>query len=161
MHWIREVEFAKSIDELMTSRTIVGRIDFHDFDMPDAMIASALKKLLITQIHFRKRVSVEEQRAQKHNRFLRGREIACMIHEYFRATGAHESVQGLSDLFTISLQNDDVQGFDVKWDEALLSASEMPSDTILEGSYKSKWQNSVQLQIVLALYGRGTARDGG
>ena len=33
---------AKSIDELMTSRSIVVRIDFTDFDMLDAMIASAL-----------------------------------------------------------------------------------------------------------------------
>ena len=48
---------------------------FPDFGMLDAMIASALKKLLNTQIHFRKRVSVEEQRAQKHDRFLRGRDM--------------------------------------------------------------------------------------
>ena len=51
MHWITEVEIAKSIDELMKSRSIVGRGDFHDFDMLGAMIASALKKLLNTQIH--------------------------------------------------------------------------------------------------------------
>ena len=38
----------------------------------DAMIASALKKLLNTQSNFRKRVSVEGQRAQKYDRFLRG-----------------------------------------------------------------------------------------
>ena len=74
MHWIKEVEIAKSIDELMTSRSIVERTDFPDFDMLDAMIASALKKLLNTQIHFRKRVSVEEQRAQTYDRFLRGRQ---------------------------------------------------------------------------------------
>ena len=61
------------------------------------------------------RVSVEEQRAQ--NRFLRGRQIAYMIYEDFRAT----------------VQNDDVQDFDVRWDHALLSVSEMPSDPILEG----------------------------
>ena len=41
--------------------------------------------------------------------------------------------QGLSDLFTISLQNDDVQDFDARWDHALLSVSEMPSDMSLEG----------------------------
>ena len=41
-----------SIDELMTSRSIVGRKDFPDYDTLDAMIASALKRLL------------EEQRAQ-------------------------------------------------------------------------------------------------
>ena len=48
MHWIKEVEIAKSIDELMTSRSIVERTDFRDYDMLDAMIESALKRL----VHF-------------------------------------------------------------------------------------------------------------
>ena len=53
MFWVKEFEIAQSIDELVTSRSIVGK-DFLDFDMLDAMIASALKKLLNTQIHVRK-----------------------------------------------------------------------------------------------------------
>ena len=65
MHWIKEVETAKSIDELMTSRSIVERSDVPDCDMLDAMIAYALKRLLDKHVHFRKRVSVDEQRAQK------------------------------------------------------------------------------------------------
>ena len=44
-----------------------------------------------------------------------------------------------SDLFSIRLQNDDVQDFDVRWNQALLSASDMPSVVILEGLYKSKF----------------------
>ena len=55
-----------------------------------------------------------------------------MICEHVRATGAYEAVQGHSDLFTMSLQNDDVQDFDVRWDQALLSVSKIPSDVILE-----------------------------
>ena len=55
-----------------------------------------------------------------------------MIYEYFRATGAYEALQLLAYLFTMSLQNDDVQDFDVRWDHASLSVSEMPSDVILE-----------------------------
>ena len=136
-----------------------GRTDFTDFEMLDAMIASALKRLLDKQILFRKRVSVEEQRAQNSDRFFSGRQIAYMIHEHFRATGACEAVRGLSDLFTLSLHNDDVQDFDVWWDQALLSASEIPADVILEGLYKSKLQDSVQLQTVLALYDQETARN--
>ena len=100
MHWIKEVETAKSMDHLLTSRSITGRTDFPDYHMHDAMIASALKKLL-THVHFRKRVSVEEQRAQKYDRFLRRRQIAHMTSEHFRATGAYAAVQGLSDLFNI------------------------------------------------------------
>ena len=137
MHWIKEVEIAKSIDELVTSGSIVARNDFPDYDMLDAMIAFALKRLLGKHIHFRKRVSVEEQRAQKYNRFLRGRQIAYMIPEHFRATGAFEAVQGHSDLFSMRLQNDDVQDFDVRWGQALLSASEIPTEMIQEGLYKS------------------------
>ena len=151
LHWINEVEVGKSIDELVTSRSNAGRADFADYDMLDAMIAFALKKLL-THVHIRKRESVEEQRAQQYHRFLRERQIAYMIYEHFRATGASEAVQGLSDLFNIRFQNDDVQDFDVRCDQALLSASEIPTEMILEGLCKSKLQDSVQLQTVLALY---------
>ena len=69
VHQIREVEKAKSIDELMTSRSFVVRTDFTDYDMLDTMFASTVKKLLTTHVHFRKRVCVEEQRAQKDNPF--------------------------------------------------------------------------------------------
>ena len=84
-----------------------------------------------------------------------------MFYEYFRATGAYEAVLGLSDLFTISLQNDDVQDDDVRWDHAPLSVSEMPSDMILEGLYKSKLEESLQLQTVMAVYDQESARNNG
>ena len=84
-----------------------------------------------------------------------------MIFEHFRATGAYEAVQGLSDLFSLRSQNDDVQDFDVRWGQALLSASDMPSDMILERLYKSKLQNSVQRQTVLALYDQETVGNNG
>ena len=71
-------------------------------------------------------------------------DIAHIIYECSRATGAYEAVQGLSDLFTTSSQNDDVQDFDVGWGQALLSVSEMPSEVMLEGLYTSKLQDSIQ-----------------
>ena len=129
MLWIKEFEIPKSIDELVTSRSITGQHNFPDFDMFDAMIAPALKKLLSTQSNFWKRVSVEEQWVQKDD----GRQIAHTIDEYFFATRAFEAVQGLADLFTMSLENDDVQDLDVRWDHAPLSVSEMPPDVVLEG----------------------------
>ena len=104
MHWIKEVEMAKSIGELMTSRSIVERSEFPDYHVLDAMIASALKKLLDKHVHFRRRVSVEEQRAQEDDRILRGRQVAYMNCEHFRASGAFEAVEGLSDLFNFRLQ---------------------------------------------------------
>ena len=64
-------------------------------------------------------------------------------------------------MFSIRLQNDDVQDFDVRWEVAPLSVSKMPPDVILGGLNKSKSQDSVQLQTVLALYDRETVRKNG
>ena len=86
--------------------------------MLDAKIAFALKKI-ISNRHFRKRVNVEEQRAQKHDRFLQRRQIAYMIYDHFRATGAHDAALDLSDLFNVSLKNDEVHDMDTRWAQAL------------------------------------------
>ena len=92
MHWIKEIEMAKSIDDLMTSQSITGRREFTGYEVLHAKIASALKKIL-TSVHFRRRLLFEEQRAQKDDRFLPGRQIAYMIYEYFLATGADEATR--------------------------------------------------------------------
>ena len=84
-------------------------------------------KPLDRHVNFRRRVCVEEQRAQKYDRFLRWRQIALLIYEQFRATSAYEAVQGLSDLFKIRLQNDNVHHFDVRWDQNSI-ISEWSSD---------------------------------
>ena len=54
-----------------------------------------------------------------------------MIYGHFRATRAYEAVQGQSDLFKIRLQNDDVQNFDTRRDQAPLAASEIHSEMVL------------------------------
>ena len=52
--WIKEVGIAKSLDKLVPSRSITGH-DVPDFDMLDAMIASALKKSFSTRGHISER----------------------------------------------------------------------------------------------------------
>ena len=75
-----------------------------------------------------------------------------MIYEYFRVTGANDSVENYADLFTIVLRNDDIQEFDSKWDGILLSMTQIPSDDILEGLYKLRLRESEKLKTVLELY---------
>ena len=91
-------------------------------------------------------------KAQKEDRFLRGRRIAYLIYEYFRVTGANDSVENYADLFTISLRSENVQEFDSKWDGILLSMTKIPHDDILEGLYKLRIRESEKLQTVLELY---------
>ena len=93
-----------------------------------------------------------EQKAQKEDRFLRGRQIAYLICEYFRVTGANDSVDNYADLFTIVRRNDDIQEFDSKWDGILLSMTKIPSDDIMEGLYKLRIRGSEKLKTVLELY---------
>ena len=70
-----------------------------NFEVLDARIASALNKI-IHNSHFKRKISLEEQKAQKQDRFLRGRQIAYLIYDYFRVTGIHDSVENYADLFT-------------------------------------------------------------
>ena len=74
-----------------------------------------------------------------------------MIYEYFRVTGANDSVENYADLFTIVLRNDDIQEFDSKCDE-ILSMTKIPPDDILEGLYKLRKRESEKLKTVLELY---------
>ena len=89
--WIKEVELVDSVDELRSSSSTRG-ISMPNFEVLDARIASALNKI-IPNSHFKRRISLEEEKAQKQDRFLRGRQIAFLIYDYFRVTGSHDSVQ--------------------------------------------------------------------
>ena len=80
----------------------------------NAKIASALNRI-IHKTQFKIRISLEEQKSQKQD-----------IYEYFRVTGANDSVENYADLFTIALRNDDVQEFDSKWDGILFVNDENP-----------------------------------
>ena len=75
-----------------------------------------------------------------------------MIYDYFRVTGAHDTVLNYADLFSITLCDDNVQEFDTIWDEVLLFMSKIPSDDVLESLKKFRERLSDQLNTVLELY---------
>ena len=150
MQWIKEVELVDSVDELRSSSSTRG-IPMPNFEVLDARIASALNKI-IHNSQFKRRISLEEQKAQEEDRFLRGRQIAYLIYDHFRVTGSHDSVENYTDLFTIVLRNDGIQEFDSKWDGMLLSMTKIPHDVTLEGLYKLRIRESEKLKTVLELY---------
>ena len=148
------------MDDFTSPKSIIGK-DLPDNDELDMMMAAALKKCYDKQTHFRKRASIEEQRVQKNDRFLRGEQVVLMIYAHFRSEGFCGEIQGLSGLFSFRWGNDDIQEFDLRWEEAMLSTSDLPSDKILEGLYISKFQDSSQLQTIMALYNQEILREGG
>ena len=78
-----------------------------------------------------------------------------MIYDYFRVTGANDSVENYADLFTIVLGNGDIQEFDSKWDGILLSMTKIPTDDILEGLYELRIREFLKVKTVLELYDLG------
>ena len=79
---ITEVDMVDSVDDLTSWRSIEGT-EFQNFEMLDAQIASSL-----------------EQKAQKEDRFLRGRQIAHMIYD---------------NLFSYSWYNRPIWTHDAQW----------------------------------------------
>ena len=75
-----------------------------------------------------------------------------MIYDYFRVTGAHDTLFDYADLFCITLRNDNVQDAHTRWDEILLSMTKIPSDDVLESLYNLRIRESDQLKTVLELY---------
>ena len=120
---VMEVEMVDPMDDLKSSSSIRG-IQMPNFEVLDSRIASPLNKI-IQNTQFKRKVSLEGMKAQKEDRFLCGKQIAYLIYEYFRVTGANDSVENSADLFTISLRNDDIQEFDSKWDGILLSLTKI------------------------------------
>ena len=149
--WIEEMKMVDWLEELKTSRSVRGR-DFPNFEMLDAKTASALNKI-IQNSHFKKEVSLEEQKAQKEDGPPRGRQIAYMIYDYFRVTGAHDTVLKYADSLSVTLHDDNIQEFDTRWDEVLLSMSKIPSDDFLEIQNKNMWVRATQNRVEISRHG--------
>ena len=101
--WITEVEMVESVD-LRRRDQLEHR--FPSFEMRDAKIASALKKI-IRNPNFKKKVSLKDQEGPNGRPISPVQtQIAYVIHEYFRVTGAHEAVLDYTDLFSTTLHGD-------------------------------------------------------
>ena len=134
------MEIVDLLEELKSPRSAYGK-DCPNFEMLDAQIASALNKIFQNS-HFKKKVSLEEQKAQKEDLFLRGRQIAVMIYDYFRVTDAHDTVLDYTDSFSVTLHDDNIQE----------SMSKIPSDDFLESLYRLRIRDSDQHKTELDLY---------
>ena len=91
LQWIKEVELVDSVDDLICLSSTSG-VPMPNFEVLDARIASALNRI-IHNTKFKRKASLEEQKARKQDSFFRGRVIASLIYEYFRVIGANDLVK--------------------------------------------------------------------
>ena len=110
MLWIKEVEMVESVDDLKSSCSIRGT-QTPDFEVFDAKIASTLNRI-IHNTRFKKKVSLEEMKAQEEDRFPPRKADRLLDLRVLPGTGANDSVENFADLFTVVLRNHDLQEFD-------------------------------------------------
>ena len=128
-------------------RSVCGE-NFPNFEMLDARIASALNKI-IQNSQFKKKVSLEEQKAQKEDWFLRGRQIAFLLYDHFRFELLALMTQywttpiySLLVFMTTVFRNSEQDGMKFYHDKG----------SIRWNLYKLRLCESVQLKTVLELY---------
>ena len=157
MKWIAEIVSAWNMDELKSATSILGRMT-PDFKVLDSKIARVLNQLLTAD--FNRRVYMEEQKAQHHNRFLKGRRVAYMINDNFKISGTGEALLDLNDLRRVLLNNDNVQGFDTKCDEVLRSMTKLPDEEKLDNVCKKQLHFFEGSKPFMALYLQNIVQKG-
>ena len=104
MLWVKEVELVDSVSDLKSSCSVRGiQCQILKYSMRRLLLLHHWNRI-VHNTQFQRKVSLEEEKAQKEDRFFRGRQIAYLIYEYFRVTGANDSVENNADLFTMKIE---------------------------------------------------------
>ena len=140
MHWIKEVEITSSIGDLMTSRSITGRRDFSDYDMHHECALpkkSKCRRAMCSKI-----------------RPILTREADC-LHDLWPFP-CNRSLWSCTRSFrSNSMYAHSVMTFKI----SIQVGTKLFTEMALESVYKSKRQDSVQLETVLALYEQEIIRN--
>ena len=141
------------MDDLESWRSI-RRTPGPNFELLDARIASALNKIIQNAPAQEKGQSGGNESSQRRPFPLRkpNNELPIFPGHWGKD---NDSVENYADQFTVVLRNDDIQEFDSKWGEILLSMTQISSDDTLESLCELRVRESGELKAVLGLCGVG------
>ena len=94
-------------------------------------------------LHFRKKVRLEEQKAQKEERFPSRK--TDRLHDLRLLS--HVTVPDYADLFSINFRHEDVEDFESRWDETLLSMTQRPGKHV---QIQNTWDWSTRIRKRIA-----------
>ena len=147
--WIKEVDLVDSVDDF--KNFVINKRNFNaKFGSTCTRIASTLHKI-IDNSQFKRRVSLEEQKAQKEDRFFRGRQFACLIYEQFRVTGT-VILSKTTPTYSLLFFQMTIFRNSIRSGMEFLSMTKIPPDDILEGLCKLRIRESEKFKTVLELY---------
>ena len=114
MVWNYQIESATSIADLKTTYSIT---------VPSCRQGAAREE------------SSFIQKLHKKKRLLTGRQVACMIFEYFKFSDTDESVLDFDEILKVELKNDNVKSFDSRWDETIIAMKKQPDEEIVDNFF--------------------------
>ena len=146
--WLHEIEEATDCASLFSTISKTGQ----SFESLDFKISVALWKILKGDMH-RKLMNEERQQTKANpTHLLSGRQIAYRIFEHFSLPPAERESLDVTHLVNLELKNDNLKGFNAKWDEITIQLREEPPEGWLEALYRKQLETSEQFAQILALY---------
>ena len=123
-----------------------------DFEVLDARIASALNRI-IHNSHFKRRVSLEEQKVPKRGPFPSRKTDRLLDLRVLPGHWSQRFCRELSPTYLLLVFEMTIFRNSIRSGmEFLLSMTKIPPDDILEGLYKIRMRESEKLKTVLELY---------
>ena len=106
---------------------IWGQVADKNYEVLDSKIASGLKKIINVDLQeglsFKTKLHTEK-------RFLTGRHVAWMIHEYFKVRDTNELVLDLNEIVKVELKNDN--SLNTRWEETMIAMKKQLDEEILD-----------------------------
>ena len=108
----------------------------------------------ICKAEFLRKIQVIEERMGmlEPPTMIKGRQIFWMIINKFKRSDIEGALQELSDLFRVTLVNDDLPAFENDWDWCIGCIDEMPSDKMKEHLIFKQLDTSKQLTTPMQIY---------
>ena len=75
-----------------------------------------------------KEESLHSRSCTKEKRFLKGRQVAWMIYDYFKVSDTDESVLDRNEVLNVELRNDNIESFHMRWDETIIAMMKLPDE---------------------------------
>ena len=91
--------------------------DVGKFTTLDAKLLSALTNTLTGD--FARKVDTYKETEATKKRYVRGRQVLLMMHEYFSTNIKHGAAYALLDFFSVKLKGDNLRGFISNWDQVM------------------------------------------
>ena len=144
--WVREIENTPSMSPFLSPNFQDARCqDRHGLEKDPTRVKLSRRKILGKQKGFKRKPISPKAAVLTHDL----RVVSC--NKYVRI---HSGL-----LMSVTLRGDDMQGFDTRWDEVLLSIEEAPQVHIPESMYKRRIRESERLETVSSLNDQATEHE--